>query len=283
VARDYTLTTIKTLFAEASACAYPGCEEPLIFRDRGKATVVAEIAHIRSEKPNGPRYDAGYTEDIDGPSNLLLLCGKHHRPVDRHEVAYEIAELEQWKLAQRASAGVGTPLTESDARAFARLSADEQKVLMEIARLAQRVVRACLAAQGARDAVVAENERVRLRSAYQFSPIYEVHDDGTKVLINEHMELPWIEQKEWIAKADAARDSELPRVRQALNDLAEEVSVLRMISGPLAGDAELVREAAERVDQAVGDSAALDAAVGRLEASKSKLWRVANGLEDPRS
>jgi hypothetical protein len=70
VARNYTLTTIKTLFAEASACAYPGCEERLIFHDRGKATVVAEIAHIRSEKPNGPRYDAGYTDDIDGPGGF---------------------------------------------------------------------------------------------------------------------------------------------------------------------------------------------------------------------
>lgn len=44
-----TLTTIKTLFTEASACAYPGCDEPLIFHDRGKTTVVAEIVHIRSE------------------------------------------------------------------------------------------------------------------------------------------------------------------------------------------------------------------------------------------
>lgn len=283
VARNYTITTIKTLFAEASVCAYPGCEEPLIFHDRGKTTVVAEIAHIRSEKSNGPRYDPRYTDDIDGPSNLLLLCGKHHRPVDRHEAAYEIAELEQWKLAQRASAGRGTPLTESDARAFARLNADELKILMEIARLAQRVVRACQAAQDAMDAVLAENEQVRLRAAYQFGPIYEEHDDGAKVMINDRMELPWIEQKEWNAKAVAARDSELPRVRQALNELGEEVSVLRMISGPLADDAELVREAAESVSKAVGDSAALDAAVGRLEVSKAQLWQVANGLEDPSS
>jgi hypothetical protein len=48
VARNYALTTIKALFTEASACAYPGCDEPLIFHERGKTTVVAEIVHIRS-------------------------------------------------------------------------------------------------------------------------------------------------------------------------------------------------------------------------------------------
>lgn len=146
--------------------------------------------------------------------------------------------------------------------------------------MAQRVVRACQAAQDAMDAVLAENEQVRLRAAYQFGPIYEKRDDGAKVMINARMELPWIEQEEWNAKAAAARDSELPRVRQTLNELGEEVSVLRMISGPLAGDAELVREAAESVSKAVGDSVALDAAVGRLEVSKAQLWQVANGLED---
>ena len=52
--RNYTNPTIKTLFGEASTCAYPGCNEPLIFRDRGKATAIAEIAHIRSETPAGP-------------------------------------------------------------------------------------------------------------------------------------------------------------------------------------------------------------------------------------
>ncbi len=94
MARNYTLPTIKILFGEASACAYPGCVEPLVFHDRGQSTVVAEIAHIRSESSDGPRYDSTYTGDVNGSDNLLLLCGKHHRPIDRHEVLYSIAELE---------------------------------------------------------------------------------------------------------------------------------------------------------------------------------------------
>ena len=34
-ARDYSLPTVKTLFAEASACGWPGCGDPLMFRDWG--------------------------------------------------------------------------------------------------------------------------------------------------------------------------------------------------------------------------------------------------------
>jgi hypothetical protein len=103
---------------------------------------------------------------------------------------------------------------------------------MEIARLAQRLVRACQAAQAAMNAVLAENEWLRLHRAYRSEPIYEVQDYGTRVMTNDRMELPPIEQREWNAKAVAARDSELPYVQQALDDLTEEVSVLRMISGP---------------------------------------------------
>jgi hypothetical protein len=139
VARDYSQRTIKTLFGEASACAFPECGEPLIFRDRGKATAIAQIAHIRSEAPGGPRHDPNYTGDIDGPENLLLLCGKHHRPVDLHEGAYTVAELESWKAAQQATAGAGTPVSDADLRSYQRLSDEERQSLKDIARLARRV------------------------------------------------------------------------------------------------------------------------------------------------
>jgi hypothetical protein len=107
------------------------------------------------------------------------------------------------------------------------------------------------------------------------------HDDGSQVMISNRIELSGIEQKEWSAKADAARNAELPPVRQALNDLVEEVSVLSMMSTSLADDAEMIQNAAEGVADAVGDGSALQAAVRHLEASKAKLWRVANGFEDP--
>ena len=73
--RNYSDPTIKTLFAEASGCAWPGCERALILWDRGANTVVVQIADIRSEKLHGPRHDPAFRGDLDGPDNLLLLCG----------------------------------------------------------------------------------------------------------------------------------------------------------------------------------------------------------------
>jgi len=99
--RNYTEKTIKLLFGTAIHCAYPGCNSRLIFKDRELYTPTAQIAHIRSEKTNGPRYDASYPDNkINDFENLLLLCGEHHPPVDRHESSYSVEELIEWKDRQ---------------------------------------------------------------------------------------------------------------------------------------------------------------------------------------
>ncbi|ATM24584.1 hypothetical protein SMD44_p10085 (plasmid) [Streptomyces alboflavus] len=105
--RNYSPRTLKLLFGSASHCAYPCCQQPLIFKDRGLLTINVQIAHIRSESPDGPRHVDGYSDhsDVDGFENLLLLCGIHHGPVDRHESAYTIEELEDWKADQVAQTG----------------------------------------------------------------------------------------------------------------------------------------------------------------------------------
>ncbi|MFC9250001.1 HNH endonuclease signature motif containing protein [Amycolatopsis thailandensis] len=104
MARSYTHQTIKLLFARARYCAYPGCKEQLVLEHRARLTVVAEIAHIRSEKPDGPRYDPAYPALlINEEENLLLLCGKHHKPVDDHESVYPTDELLDWKRSQVAA------------------------------------------------------------------------------------------------------------------------------------------------------------------------------------
>ncbi|MEV5881256.1 HNH endonuclease [Streptomyces sp. NPDC052020] len=105
MASKYRDETIKLLFGCATSCAYPDCEQPLVFWDRGHPTVAAEIAHIRSEKQKGPRHDPAYEGDINGFENLLLLCATHHKPVDRHESLYTVTELEEWKALQVAQAG----------------------------------------------------------------------------------------------------------------------------------------------------------------------------------
>jgi hypothetical protein len=111
----YAELTIKLLFGSASTCAYPGCAAELLFRDRGKLTVVVQIAHIRSEKKKGPRHVPSYPkESLHSFENLLLLCGKHHPPVDQHESVYTVEELEQWKACQVAQ--TGTQLSTSESR-----------------------------------------------------------------------------------------------------------------------------------------------------------------------
>jgi hypothetical protein len=105
---NYTLPTIKLLFATARTCAYPGCQVPLVFEDaaRGIRSVAVQIAHIRSPKPSGPRHDPAYPDDkLNSEDNLLLLCNKHHHPVDGNESKYTTGELLEWKKAQVTDAG----------------------------------------------------------------------------------------------------------------------------------------------------------------------------------
>ncbi|MGH4012097.1 MAG: hypothetical protein ACRDTH_28725 [Pseudonocardiaceae bacterium] len=122
----YSPKTIKLLFGTASYCAYPGCLAPLVFKDRGLLTVTAQISHIRSEKKNGPRYDKEYREDPNGFENLLLLCGTHHPPVDRHESEYLVDELLSWKAEQVKQAD--NPLGGADISAIQRIVNEEKPI-----------------------------------------------------------------------------------------------------------------------------------------------------------
>lgn len=97
------------LFGSASRCAFPDCLEPLVQRYVGITTVNVEIAHIRSEKPRGPRHVPGYAP-VHGFENLLLLCLKHHKVVDDNPDAFQIELLEEWKEIQIGQ--VGTALTD---------------------------------------------------------------------------------------------------------------------------------------------------------------------------
>ena len=73
-----------------------------------------QIAHIRSETPDGPRYDPDYPVDhLNSEENLLLLCGKHHTPVDQNESVFTTDELLEWKVAQRAQVG-GTEVSDGE-------------------------------------------------------------------------------------------------------------------------------------------------------------------------
>ncbi|MBV6728576.1 HNH endonuclease [Nocardioides daeguensis] len=122
MARTHSEQTIKILFGQARRCAYPGCNSPLIFddADRGVRTPVAEIAHIRSASPDGPRHDPDFPGDqLNREGNLLLLCGTHHRAVDQAHAVFPVEELLEWKQAQVAQAG-GSAISDAEIVAYVK-------------------------------------------------------------------------------------------------------------------------------------------------------------------
>ncbi|MEY8039986.1 hypothetical protein [Saccharopolyspora cebuensis] len=91
---------IKQLFNRARTCANPKCPEPVV-RKGDHLAVNVQMAHIRSGKKFGPRYDECYPVDwIDCEKNVFLLCVGCHREVDRNPDAYPTTELLSWKSAQ---------------------------------------------------------------------------------------------------------------------------------------------------------------------------------------
>lgn len=271
-----------TLFGEASTCAYPDCDQPLIFTDRGKKTAVAEIAHIRSEAPGGPRYDADYTDDVDGPDNLLLLCGSHHKPVEGHERAYTVAELEGWKASQRSTAGSGTSLSMADVRSYVRLTSEDRQALYGIARLVQHVLGLAKGAQQGLLALRQRQEEHRLSewATYPFSRAYSVEDDGTKTYGGSNgFSLSFREQEQQQAEFNAMWLSHQDSLQAALALLDEEVAVLRMtFGGAVASLATRIAVTAAAIP--VVDNIAFAEGVEQVEGLVSQLWRLANGEVD---
>ena len=101
--------TARLLFGSASRCAFPNCTTLLIHRFGEIMTISVEIAHIRSDKPRGPRHVPGY-EAVHEFENLLLLCPTHHKMVDDNPDAFPIEMLEGWKEIQVGQ--VGTDLSD---------------------------------------------------------------------------------------------------------------------------------------------------------------------------
>jgi hypothetical protein len=97
--------TTRLLFGSAGRCAFPGCTELLVHRYGEIMTVTVEIAHIRSDKPRGPRH-----VPVHEFENLLLLCLKHHKVVDDNPDDFPIELLEEWKEIQVGQ--VGTDLSD---------------------------------------------------------------------------------------------------------------------------------------------------------------------------
>jgi SMODS-associated and fused to various effectors sensor domain len=86
----------------AGCCQYEGCKERLWLDSLTKAEFnAAYIAHIVADSPNGPRGDPVLSDKLkDDISNLMLMCDKHHRLVDKGDAAgHPVERLKAMKAA----------------------------------------------------------------------------------------------------------------------------------------------------------------------------------------
>jgi hypothetical protein len=65
-------------------CRFPDCGADLMTTTRsGHPYFQGDLAHIRSPKPGGPRYDPDYPPLLlNAVVNIVCLCRDHHREVD---------------------------------------------------------------------------------------------------------------------------------------------------------------------------------------------------------
>ena len=76
-------------------CEYPGCNQ-ILWRDGVTLAKMnaSYIAHIISDSPKGPRGHVTLSKKLDKAfSNLMLMCDKHHRLIDKEQLKQHPAEL----------------------------------------------------------------------------------------------------------------------------------------------------------------------------------------------
>lgn len=99
----------------AGRCQYEGCNKSLWLDSLTKAEFnTAYIAHIISDKPDGPRGDYILSEKLkDDISNLMLMCDEHHRLIDREDVeGHPVERLQYMKLKHEKRIELLTSITE---------------------------------------------------------------------------------------------------------------------------------------------------------------------------
>jgi SMODS-associated and fused to various effectors sensor domain len=70
-------------------CEYEGCNTRLWLDSLTQEEFnAAYIAHIIADQPGGPRGDVRFSEELKSDlTNLMLMCDKHHRLIDRDDIA----------------------------------------------------------------------------------------------------------------------------------------------------------------------------------------------------
>ena len=112
VATAPTLPTVKRLFAvSGNRCAFPGC--PTFAHDGN--SVLVQICHIEGDRPDSARYRREQPDaERHGFSNLVLLCGTHHKIVDDDDETYSVERLQ--KIKANAESAQPEPASEENDR-----------------------------------------------------------------------------------------------------------------------------------------------------------------------
>lgn len=100
--RSYSSGTEKALFMlSRGRCYVPECPAKVIRNVETGPEVNVEIAHIVAHEDGGPRSDPKMSEkERRSFSNLILLCGPHHKMIDRKgsEKIFTVEVLRKWKV-----------------------------------------------------------------------------------------------------------------------------------------------------------------------------------------
>jgi hypothetical protein len=92
---------MKALIAlSGGVCAFPNCTTRLVQPGNGDddASFLGEMAHIVGDSHQGPRGDFPMSDnDRDKYTNLLLLCGDHHKTIDSQPRTYSVSVLRRIK------------------------------------------------------------------------------------------------------------------------------------------------------------------------------------------
>lgn len=97
-------------------CEYEGCNEALWLDSLTKVEFnLSYIAHIIADKPHGPRGHSTLSEELKADiSNLMLMCDKHHRFIDKEQIEeHSVDRLLAMKLKHEARIEMLTEINEN--------------------------------------------------------------------------------------------------------------------------------------------------------------------------
>ena len=104
--RDIKEKETKILFAlSGNRCAFPGCPERLVYQEEGdeNSVVLGFRAHIIGDSRRGPRGESELPDEQRAHhSNLVLLCGSHHKIVDDLPEIHTAPRMREMKRAHEA-------------------------------------------------------------------------------------------------------------------------------------------------------------------------------------